>query len=216
MIRYIYIKVRAKVKATALYLLPFLVLSLLASCSEEDSTVPDFVNWAPTNASYFNDLYAETQQRIANGDDSWRIIRTWTLEEEMAQQPDNYIVAHILEEGSGSPSYHSTDSVVCHYAGRLLPSTWYPEGYVFDKSYFGELDPQVAVPVTFSINGVIDGFATALMEMRPGSHWVIYIPAALGYGATTKTNTTTGDVSIPAYSTLIFDVYLVSHHAAAS
>ena len=208
---YIYNKVWEKVKGASLCLF-LLVLPFLSSCSEHNTTVEEYVNWMPTNAQYFNNLYTETQERIAAGDNSWRILRSWTLEESMATLPEHHIIAHVLDEGNGEPSYHSTDSVVVHYAGRLLPSTSFPEGYVFDQSYFGDFDPDIAQPVTFAIHNVITGFSTALLQMKPGSHWIVYIPSALGYGADQQTNSTTYTISIPAYSTLIFDIRLISYH----
>ena len=208
---YIYNKVWGKVKGISFCLFLF-VLPLLTSCSETNTTIDEFVNWQPTNVQYFNNLYTETQERIAAGDNSWRILKSWTLEESMATLPENHIVAHVLDEGTGTPSYYSTDSVVVHYAGRLIPSPSFPEGYVFDQSYFGDFDPDIARPATFAINSVINGFATALLQMKPGSHWVVYIPSALGYGAAMQTNSTTNTVTIPAYSTLIFDIRLISYH----
>lgn len=206
-------KVWKKVKGIPFYLF-LLVFPLLTACSEHNTTVEEYVNWMPTNSAYFSNLYTEAQEHISAGDNSWRILKSWTLEESMATLPENHIVAQIVDEGTGTPSYHTTDSVVVHYAGKLLPSTSFPEGYIFDKSYFGDFNPAVAVPVTFAINSVIDGFATALLEMKPGAHWIIYIPSALGYGAASQTNSATGTVTIPAYSTLIFDIRLISHHPA--
>ena len=57
---------------------------------------------------------------------------------------------------------------------------------------------------TLKISGVVDGMATALLKMRAGDHWMVYIPFTLGYGKTQKSGS-----SIPAYSNLIFDVRMV-------
>ena len=51
-------------------------------------------------------------------------------------------------------------------------------------------------------NSLIDGFATALQQMRRGDRWMVYRPYQLGYGAS-------GSGEIPGYSTLIFDLRLV-------
>ena len=53
-----------------------------------------------------------------------------------------------------------------------------------------------------AVKGYVDGFATALQHMHIGDQWRIYIPHQLGYGTTAKS-------SIPAYSTLIFDLVLI-------
>ena len=49
---------------------------------------------------------------------------------------------------------------------------------------------------------LVDGFTTALMSMHRGDHWTVYIPHQLGYG-------TSASGTVPAYSTLIFDLRLV-------
>ena len=46
------------------------------------------------------------------------------------------------------------------------------------------------------------GFATALLNMRRGDHYRVYIPYQLGYGSSDNS-------SIPGGSTLIFDLRLV-------
>ena len=58
------------------------------------------------------------------------------------------------------------------------------------------------VPSTFSLGGVVDGWTTALQQMHVGDVWRLYIPQSLGYGSSTSNS------NIPAYSTLVFDVYL--------
>ena len=94
-----------------------------------------------------------------------------------------------------------TDSVTVHYTGRLLPSASYPQGYQFDSSYAGTFDAVTATPTKFAVTSVVKGFSTALMHMHRGDHWRIYIPYQQGYGSVAKS-------SVPAYSTLIFDLRL--------
>lgn len=57
------------------YLIALLFMTLtMASCSENDNTVEEYPNWKAKNEVYFNTLYATTQQKIASGDTSWKII----------------------------------------------------------------------------------------------------------------------------------------------
>ena len=49
--------------------------------------------------------------------------------------------------------------------------------------------------------GVIDGWSLVLQRMPVGSKWRVFIPYYLGYGSS-------GTSSIPAYSTLIFEITL--------
>lgn len=97
----------------------------------------------------------------------------------------------VIEEGSGdSPA--ATDTVTVNYEGRLL------NGQVFDSSY------QRGKPVTFAVNGVIKGWQEALVMMKPGAVWELYIPADLGYGAQGAPGV------IGPNETLIFKVNLIS------
>ena len=96
----------------------------------------------------------------------------------------------ILEEGDG-PKPMPTDTVTTHYHGTLIDET------VFDSSY------ERGTPASFPLDGVIPGWTEALQLMPVGSKWRLYIPPALAYGAEDRG-------AIPANSTLIFDVELIS------
>ncbi len=197
-----------KIHLIILYLLALLApVGLLSSCSESDNEEEEFPNWKKTNEQYFNNLYAMAKSSADMGDKSWKVIRQWSLEESTAKDPYDYIVVNVLENGTGSGCPLYTDSVKVHYEGRLLPSTSYPDGYVFDKSFTGEFNPATALPAKFAVSGIIDGFTTALQYMHIGDHWKVYIPYQLGYGSSASG-------SIPAYSTLVFDVTLVSYYRA--
>ncbi len=197
-----------KIHLIILYLLALLApVGLLSSCSESDNEEEEFPNWKKTNEQYFNNLYAMAKSSADMGDKSWKVIRQWSLEESTAKDPYDYIVVNVLENGTGSGCPLYTDSVKVHYEGRLLPSTSYPDGYVFDKSFTGEFNPATALPAKFAVSGMIDGFTTALQYMHIGDHWKVYIPYQLGYGSSASG-------SIPAYSTLVFDVTLESYYRA--
>ena len=85
----------------------------------------------------------------------------------------------------------ATDSVKCHYEGRLI------DGTVFDSSY------RRGTPATFGLNQVIAGWTEGVQLMQEGAKYRFYIPFNLAYGANGA-----GD-SIPPYSALIFDVELI-------
>ena len=84
-----------------------------------------------------------------------------------------------------------TDEVTVQYRGKLL------DGTEFDSSYTR------GAPATFPVNGVIPGWQEALVLMKPGAKWQLFVPPELAYGASPKPG-------IPAGSLLIFDVELVS------
>lgn len=86
----------------------------------------------------------------------------------------------------------ATDTVTCHYEGRLI------DGTVFDSSY------RRGEPASFPLQGVIAGWTEGLQLMAIGSKFRFTIPFQLGYGARGAGG------SIPPYATLIFDVELIS------
>ena len=182
----------------------FVLMSVFASCSEEDNTVEEFPDWRNRNEAYFSGIWNTAK---LNSDGSWKTFLSYALEDTIPTTSDDYIAVKVLREGTGSGCPMFTDSVKVNYRGRLIPSTSYPEGYVFDQSYIGEYNPATALPSTMYVGGTVDGFATALQHMHIGDYWRVYIPYTLGYGSSDS------DV-IPAYSTLIFDVELVAYYRA--
>jgi FKBP-type peptidyl-prolyl cis-trans isomerase len=97
----------------------------------------------------------------------------------------------VLKEGSGD-SPKETDTVVTNYKGTLL------DGTEFDSSY------KRNEPATFPVNRVIKGWTEALMLMKPGAKYQLWIPAALGYGERGVGK------DIGPNSTLVFEVELLS------
>ena len=96
----------------------------------------------------------------------------------------------VLKSGNGATP-KASDSVECHYEGRLISGT------VFDSSY------QRGETATFGVTQVIAGWVEALQLMKEGDKWQLYIPYNLAYGERGA------GAQIPPYSTLIFDVELV-------
>jgi len=84
-----------------------------------------------------------------------------------------------------------TDTVTCHYEGRLI------DGTVFDSSY------RRGEPASFPLQGVIRGWTEGLQLMSIGSKFRFFIPFDLAYGAQGAGG------SIPPYAALSFDVELI-------
>jgi peptidylprolyl isomerase len=97
----------------------------------------------------------------------------------------------VLAEGSGEQRPQVRSVVTCHYKGALI------DGTVFDSSY------ERGCPEAFRVSDLIAGFQMALLSMRVGDHWEVYIPASEGYGKRSA-----GD--IPGGSTLVFEIELLS------
>lgn len=194
--------------ALPLFLFAFLLLPV--SCSEESDEVEEFPHWEKTNTDYWNNLYAEATQRIAAGDTSWKILKKWSLPDTLHAANTQYIVVHVLNEGSGSGSPLYTDSVRVHYTGRLLPSTSYENGYQFDTSFKNGSTAETSAPAQFLVSQLTDGFSTAVQHMHIGDKWEVYVPSDLGYGDTGKGS------AIPGHSVLIFEIQLVSYYRAGT
>ncbi|MBO7194306.1 MAG: FKBP-type peptidyl-prolyl cis-trans isomerase [Bacteroidaceae bacterium] len=186
-------------------LLSLMVLALfgLTSC-DESSDAGEFDNWQARNVQ-FVDSIATVARANTYGD--WKIFLADGLNPEKEWSNEYYVYCQVIEEGNGTTHPLFNDSVVINYSGRLIPSATYPDGYLFDKSYSGELNPSFNVPATLKLSETVTGFCTAIQNMTDGDIWKIYIPYMLGYGV----NGTSG---IPAYSTLIFDINLVSFHSS--
>ena len=181
----------------------FIGFACITSCSESDEESTEFDDWQSKNESYFSGIYTKASSAISAGDNKWKIFRVYSKVGHITASQTDDIVVEVLNVGSGKDTPLFTDSVRVHYEGRLIPTNSYPDGYVFDKSWTGSYNLQTMIPTKFAVSGVVDGFCTALMNMRAGDRWRVYIPYQLGYGSTATS-------TIPAYSTLIFDITLHS------
>ncbi|MFZ0268054.1 FKBP-type peptidyl-prolyl cis-trans isomerase [Caulobacter sp.] len=83
-----------------------------------------------------------------------------------------------------------TDEVKVNYEGKLV------DGTVFDSSY------ERGVPASFPLQGLVPAWREALVMMRPGDEWMLYVPPELGYGAQDKG-------PIPGNSVMIFRIELI-------
>jgi len=200
--------------------------TLLAACEETEVTDPEYADWQARNATYFAQRMNEARQAIAqaraqHGDGweahcPWRMYRSYARSQEPgtpAATTDS-ICVEILESGTGTASPLYTDSVRINYLGRLMPTDRYPDGYVFDHSGLSE-DPadifsnSLGAPAKLAVSGTVEGFTTALQQMRVGDRWRIYIPQELGYGGSAIG-------SVQAYSTTVFEVQLKGIYPAGT
>ncbi len=101
-----------------------------------------------------------------------------------------------LEVGTGATA-KSGDPVTVNYTG------WLTDGTKFDSS----LDRSTPFNFTLGAGGVIAGWDEGVQGMKVGGTRLLVIPPTLGYG-------TQAYASIPANSTLIFEVQLVGINTA--
>lgn len=100
------------------------------------------------------------------------------------------ILLRQLEKGRGDKYPRQSSMVYVKYTGRLI------DGTVFDTTYGQDL------PVGFCVRELIVGWQAALLRMREGDKYELFIPAKYGYGSSKLEG-------IPAWSTLCFELELV-------
>lgn len=133
---------------------------------------------------------------------------------------DDFIYKKIIKEGNEPeiPIYYNS-RVTVYYRGWLINSK---DGEYFDKQEFEDGEPVEFAVSSASSNynsyygtGVpspILGWTIALQTMKVGEKCVVWIPQRLGYGSVDKKDSA-GNVTIPAYSTLVFEIEVVERTA---
>lgn len=96
-----------------------------------------------------------------------------------------------LRAGEGKTP-NPANNVTVNYRGTLI------DGSEFDSSYAR------GTPATFQVKKVIKGWREALLLMKEGAKWELYVPPELAYGKGGR------DKRIPPNSALIFEVELLS------
>lgn len=172
-------------KSSKLILFSVSVFLVFVTSCKSDEPSAELLKWKSDNESYF-----------ANMKDSAEYISY----EIPAIRGGGSFYYKIKVQGdfiSGSPAY--SDIVKVNYRGKFV------DKYIFDSSFKG-MDPRIdstAKPITYRANGFIPGWTENLMQMKTGEIRTIVLPQELGYGIK-------GKGIIPPYSTLVFDVQLIS------
>ena len=190
-----------------------MLVMAVTSCSEDTSAVSNYENWESRNTTYFSQKFAEAQEAIAAGNQDWKLLKS-VFKDGNSNAMTDYVIAHIIQcsHAEDTPKALTTDSVYLHYRGRLIPrdeyvqdtTTYEKDGVIFDTSYYGEtLDLNTAIPSKFAVKDLVDGLQTALSNMHEGDRMELTLPYTMGYG------TSSSNSSVPAYSTLRFDIMLV-------
>lgn len=99
----------------------------------------------------------------------------------------------LISEGDPGPLAQNGDLVTVHYSGRLLT------GYVFDQT-----EPNAPFTFQLGVDPVIPGWQQGIAMMKAGDTAWLIIPSTLAYGPQGSPG------AIPPYSTLIFEVQLLS------
>ncbi|NTV83207.1 MAG: hypothetical protein HGA23_02765, partial [Bacteroidales bacterium] len=119
-------------------------------------------------------------------------IREYLQKKNLAGTPTASGLYYIETKAGTGPKAMPGNTVKVHYAGTFL------DGNKFDSSY----DRSEPFEFELGANQVIKGWDEGIAMMRLGSKGILIIPYDLGYGKGERS-------TIPAYSTLVFEVELV-------
>ena len=187
----------------AISVLLAVTLTSFISCSETKET-DDHDNWKERNTEFISGIASQcgdlTPQTAAEGQ-MFKLL-SFKLDKNMQWGDGSYVYCKVLKKGTGTVSPNFTDSIRINYRVRLMPTNNYPDGQVVDRSFMtATLDPNVNIPSSFRVSNLIEGAASAIMNMHCGDYWIVYIPYGIGYG-------TNGRTSIPGYSALTYEINL--------
>lgn len=101
------------------------------------------------------------------------------------------LVYKVLKRRLVGVSPVETSICKCHYSGSLM------DGTIFDSTY------ERNEPVSFKPSQVIPGWKEALLMMKEGEKWELYIPYDLAYGKKGQ------DDIIPPYESLKFIIEII-------
>ena len=173
-----------------LLLLFTLVALAFASCSKDDETENI---WKDNNEAAYEKTAASSEYKKIESPS-----RAGT------------IAYRVIKSGSGkTPLY--TDGVKVLYTGWYKRADWNKDDFFTDKDgnkitnkvVFDSTSDRGNVPSLFAVNGVVDGFRTALQHMKEGDKWEVWMPWRLAYGDRGQGN------AIPGYTTLVFEIELL-------
>jgi FKBP-type peptidyl-prolyl cis-trans isomerase FklB len=143
-------------------------------------------------------LFAFILGACSSQTDNWNTLNQQFLDHNKTQSgvvtTSTGLQYKVITQGVGlKPNSGSYVSLL--YTGKLI------DGTVFDTTVNDTT--LVNTPRFEYVSSLVSGFQEALQKMNTGSLWEIYIPQSLGYGSTAMG-------TIPAFSTLIFDVQVIS------
>lgn len=168
-------------------LFTFLMALLFASCDKTE-TFDD--QWKLDNEAQFAAIAADPAYTKIN-----------------SQSGKGFVMYKKIQSGNGGTPYF-TDKVKVLYTGWYKNIWSMPDIYtdnkdniIYNKVIFDSTENN-NIPRTFSVNGVVDGFSTALQNMRVGDKWEVWMPWKLAYGES-------GNNTIAGYTTLVFEIELV-------
>jgi hypothetical protein len=114
----------------------------------------------------------QIQGERCSGDGLWSpVYKPTKLKPDICIEHDFVCRYRVVREGAAEAARPSMNSPCdCHYRGALI------DGREFDSSYAR------GAPATFTPSEVIKGWCEALLLMKEGDVWQLYVPSELAYG----------------------------------
>ncbi|MDR2475323.1 MAG: FKBP-type peptidyl-prolyl cis-trans isomerase [Bacteroidales bacterium] len=172
--------------------IPLLVTFLVCiACSKDDSNT----SWKDENEAFFHELATRSDLNKIEAGSKGGVIYYRVIQSGSPDQPSPIYNGHAVDvfyRGVtllGFDKQH--DAIV---SGKEFDTTFKPANLTGVDTY---------APVRLQLTSVIEGWREALQRMKKGDKWQIYIPWQLGYKDQQQS-------AIPAYSTLIFEIELIS------
>ena len=194
--------------------LPLILLAVALSACEETEEVGRYDNWRARNEAFIDSLenvYAtQTDGHLrrfelfsAPGEYIYYTEKTPVESSAQNKSPEIY---------GKRPTTGST--VTIYYKGSNILNERFDGFYGEDPNVDqpGSSNPNVnegeTVPTELALSDLITGWKETLQRMTVGERWEVYIPWQYGYGSSDQEDSS-GNTSILAYSTLIFDIQLL-------
>ena len=181
-----------------IYLFSLVLLALtFTACSETEET-GRYDNWRARSEAFIDSIanvYAGQQNGSITVTDEKEKLYPFT---DLTNGQTIYAKKRISRDGvkdDDKPVY--TSKVSAYY--RMS----YFNGDVVQQTFTGAEPTEFDSPAEFSLDGVISGWSYALVEMKVGDFWTLYIPYQSGYGSGTG-----NDGSLQPYSALVYNVKL--------
>lgn len=178
-------------------------VALFVSCGDDDDNYTIDEVWKQRNEVLFEEAKASGEYRRINTSSYQSGNRLYIL-----AKPSNTINTDVslapLINNNGYAEF--TDTIICRYEGWLYDKN--NEKYIFDSTEnkvtggTSSSHPNY-VPVKLTVSNIIEGWRTALTEMKEGDELEIVVPYQLGYGISGSSD------PIKPYTTLYFRIKLL-------
>jgi FKBP-type peptidyl-prolyl cis-trans isomerase len=109
----------------------------------------------------------------------------------------NGLQYRVIKQGEGKTSPTATSSVKVHVKATMIDGTEFYSTYTENK------------PTTFRVTRVIRGFREALLQMKQGDRWIVYIPPDLAFAEEGNPPTAVGLPPVGPNQAVIYEIDLL-------